>query len=274
MEAEIARLRRELRHRHRHHLGQRRSGRGDLEDESSDAEAGDGPRVSFLHHSGKKPFLSLHEHYPAVNVKYFKQIYWGTFQPSKSMRLAHDALAWSTTPKGKKDKDEATPDSANMVQLFRCFEVYAHAICFFAVRPEVALELHDALVRYRIRLMDFSLTFSFESIRTYHYAFMGDRILRGRDDPAAWLSDGYHFRQYLVPKPPKQLQANLPGKPSASGGFLSCNKFNAGECSRTNCKYPHICSVCQLGHPAKECRSRPVASNSNSVPLGSRITAP
>ena len=114
-----------------------------------------------------------------------QQIYWGTFLPSKSMRLAHDALAWSTTPKGKKDKDEATPDSANMVQLLRCFEVYAHAICFFAARPQVALELHDALVRYRIRLMDFSLTFSFESIRTYHYAFMGDRILRGQDDPAA-----------------------------------------------------------------------------------------
>ena len=193
------------------------------------------------------------------------------------MRLAHDALSWSTTPKAKKDKDDVTPESTNMVQLLRCFEVYAHAICFFAARPHVALAMHDALVRYQIRLMDFSLTYYFESVWTYHYAFMANRILRGQDDPVAWLSDDYQCQHYLIPKPPKQLQANSAGKTSASSaskGVLSCNKFNAGECSRTNCKYPHICSLCQHNHPAKECRSRPVASNSNSVPLGNRITAP
>ena len=261
--AENTRLRKELRHRYR-------SRKDDSGDESSDSEAGEGPRVSFLHHdAGKRPFLSLHEHYPAVNIKYFKQIYWGTFHPSKSMKLAHDALTWSSTPKAKKDNE---PES--MVQLLRCFEVYGHAICFFASRPEVALELHEALVRYRVRLMEFSLYFSFDSIRTYHYSFMAKRILSRQDDPVAWLAEDYRCQHYLIPKPHKQLQANLPGKSSAPGGVLSCNKFNAGECSRTNCKYPHICSLCQHNHPAKECRSRPVASNSNSVPLGNRITAP
>ena len=204
-------------------------------------------------------------------------------QPSKSMRLAHDALTWSTTPKGKKDKDDATPESSNMVQLLRCFEVYGHAICFFAARPHVALQLHDALVRYRVRLMDFSLTYNFASIRTYHYAFMAKRILSRQDDPIAWLSEDYQCQHYLVPKPSQQMQANLPGRSSASGGyqasaaggFLSCNRFNAGDCNRTNCKYPHICSACQHGnHPARECKSRQVTSNSNSVPLGNRITAP
>lgn len=81
------------------------------------------------------------------------------------MRLAHNAFAWSTTPKGKKDKDDATPDSGDTVELLRCFEVYAHAICFFAARAHVALELHDALIRYRIRLMDFSLMYRFDSVR-------------------------------------------------------------------------------------------------------------
>ena len=283
LEAENARLRKELRHhRHRNHSRQRR--RDDSDDDSSDTEQGDGPRVYFLHHhAGNKPFLSLHEHYPTVNIKYFKQIYWGTFQPSKSMRLAHDALAWSTTPKGKKDKDDVTPESSNMVQLLRCFEVYGYAICFFTARPHVALQLHDALVRYRLRLMDFSLHFTFVSIRTYHYAFMAKRMLSRQDDPVAWLSEDYECQHYLVIKTSQQLQANLPGRPSASGGyqtpasggFLSCNRFNAGDCNRTNCKYPHICSACQHGnHPARECKSRQVASNSNSVPLGSRITAP
>ena len=105
-------------------------------------------------------------------------------------------------------------------------------------------------------------------------AFMGDRILRGQDNPVTWISDDTHCRQYLIPKPPKQLQANLPRKTSASGGFLSCNKFNAGNCNSTNCQDPHICSVCQHNHAAKECRSRPAASNSNSVPLGNRVMAP
>ena len=205
LEAEYARLRRELRHhRHRpHHSRQRRSGRDDSEDDSSDSEAGDGRRVSFLHHHAcSKTFLSLYVHYPAVNMKYFKQIYWGTFRPSESMRLVHDA--WSTTHKGKKDKDDATPEPSNMVQLLRCFDVYTHAICFFAARPHTALQLHEALLRYRVRLMDFSLRYYFDSIRTYHYVFMANRILRGQDDPVAWLSEDYGCKLYLVPKPPKQ----------------------------------------------------------------------
>ena len=80
------------------------------------------------------------------------------------------------------------------------------------------------------KTLDFSLMYRFDSVRTYQYASMGDRILRGLDDPVTWISDDTHCRQYLIPKPPKQLQANMPGKTSASGGFLSCNKFNAGNC--------------------------------------------
>ena len=184
------------------------------------------------------------------------------------MKLAYNTLTWSTVPKVKKDKEE--PES--MVQLLRCFEVYGYTICFFATRPYVALELHEALVRYRVRLIEFSLHSSFNSIRIYHYTFIAKRILSRQDDPIVWLLEDYRCQHYLIPKPNKQLQANLPGKSSAPNG-LSCNKFNVGECSRTNCKYPYICSLYQHNHPIKECRSRPIVSNSNLVPLGSRITA-
>ena len=135
--------------------------------------------MSFLHHVDNKPFLTIHNHYPAVHQKYFTQIYYRTFQPGKSMRLSHNALTWSTTPKGKKDKDDVTPNPADMVELLRSFEVYYYAICFFAARPYIALNLHNALVRYRIRLMDFSLIYRFNSVRVYHYTFIGDRILKG-----------------------------------------------------------------------------------------------
>ena len=87
-----------------------------------------------------------------------------------------------------------------MVQLLRCFEVYVHAICYFAARPNVALDLHEALIRYRVRLMDFSLHYSFISIRNYHYAFMSKRILSRQDDPVVWLSEDQECRQYLTSK--------------------------------------------------------------------------
>ena len=73
--AEIARLRHKLRNR-RHQSSRRKE---DSETESEDSEAGDRPRVSFLQHAGNKPFLTIYKHYPAVNIKYFKQIYYGSF---------------------------------------------------------------------------------------------------------------------------------------------------------------------------------------------------
>ena len=107
-------------------------------------------------------------------------------------KSAHNALAWSTTPKGKKDKDEVTPNPADMVELLRSFEVYIYTICFFAARPHVALELHNTLVRYHIRLIDFSLIYRFDSVRIYHYTFIGDRILNTQDDPIAWITEDYY----------------------------------------------------------------------------------
>ena len=70
------------------------------------------------------------------------------------------------------------PDLADMTELLRVFEVYVYVICFFAARPYVALELYEALTRYRIRLLDFSLIYRFDSVRTYYYTFMGNRILK------------------------------------------------------------------------------------------------
>ena len=187
LEAENAQLRKKLRQHHRRSR-QRRS-RDDSEDDSFGSSDEEGNRkVSFVHqqhhHTGNKPFLALHDIYPSVNIKYFKQIYWGTFKPSQSMRLVPDEITWNSTTKGKKDKDEKEPEAANMVQLLHCFDVYSLALCKFAARPHVALDLHEALLQYRGRLTEFSLTYQFDSVRVYHYAFMTKRIFRGQDDPS------------------------------------------------------------------------------------------
>ena len=46
----------------------------------TDKEEGEGPRVSFVHTVGIQPFLNLHNRYRTVEIKYFKQIFFGTFR--------------------------------------------------------------------------------------------------------------------------------------------------------------------------------------------------
>lgn len=136
------------------------------------------------------------------------------------MALAHDALALSTIYKPKKGKDETIPDSVDMTEFLRSFaKVYTHTICFFAARPHVALELHKDLIRYRIRLMDLSLIYRFDSVRTYHYAFMGRRMLSAQDDPIAWRSEDYNCTYYLIPRPKQAVQTNSAGKGTATSSM-------------------------------------------------------
>ena len=264
---ENARLRRKLKHRRRSRNARKSrskrhdnssDGRNDSSDNSSsesetESESEEEPRNSFKHYKkGRKPFLTLHEHYPAVDVKYFKQIYFNDFKPRNLMRLAHNSLVWGTTAKEKKGKNELTVDPTDMIELLRPFEVYAHAICFFAARPYVALELHEALMNYRIRLMEFSAIYTFKSVRTYQYAFMGDRVLKGQDDPEGWLDDSYRYRQYLVPRPvTSNTTGNIPGNVSTAG--MTCNNFNRGKCNKTSCIYSHVCSTCHQAHSASIC---------------------
>ena len=283
-EEEIARLKEQLRygryrpHKSRSHRHRRRQ--DESSSESEDSEAGVGPRVSFKQDPiGNQPFLSLHEHYRAVDIKWFKQIYFGTFKPKYLQNLSHTYAHWSVTTKSSK-KDEDTINAANMMQLLRCFEVYAHAICYFAARPHVALKLHEALISYRIRLSDFSGVYRFDSIRIYHYSFMAARILHGQDDPVAWATENPTIFQYLVPKATtavdsKAYSGNAAGKSTTAGGNGTCNNFNNGHCSYERCKYSHICSICQQNHSALTCtKTRTPASNTNFTPLGNRVTRP
>ena len=128
------------RRRHRHYIS----------DSSSDSEEGDWPRVSFVHANGTKPFLSLHKRFHAVNIKYFKQIFFGTFKSDHLTKLSHGY----TTRAVNEDPQEAS----GMVHLLRCLEVYSQAIAFFA-HPAVESSLHRALSDYRIHLSELSVNY-------------------------------------------------------------------------------------------------------------------
>lgn len=89
----------------------------------------------------------------------------------------------------KEKKNEVVPEVSGLNQLLRCFEVYAAAICYFAARPHVALQIEEALRDYRIRVSDFAIYYRFESIRSYHYAYMSARMFNGQDIPTAWSTE-------------------------------------------------------------------------------------
>ena len=158
--------------------------------------------MSFLHQEeGNKPFLKLHERYRAVSIKYFKQIFFGTFLPKDLPKLAAGYATWTAEIKSRKKEDEEEVQGVDgLTQLLRCFYVYRQAICHFAARPHVALKLHEALIDYRIRLSDFSAHYQFDSIKTYHYAFMAARLLNGQDDPIAWITEDRVCYNYLIRK--------------------------------------------------------------------------
>ncbi|KAF6225056.1 hypothetical protein HO133_010251 [Letharia lupina] len=146
-------------HRHRHS----NTSNSDLFDSKSDWEERRG--VPFRYIEDKKPFLSIAKRFRSVNVKYFKQIFFGTFKTKNFAKLAHIY----TTP-AKEDKDVNGHN-----HMMHCFHVYSVAAGRFA-HVSVKEGLNEALHAYAIRLLRLPITYRFNSILAYHLAFVTARI--------------------------------------------------------------------------------------------------
>ena len=158
---------------------------------SSDSEQGHSRRVSFLHAEGTQPFLHLHKRYRSVDIKYFKQIFLGTFKSKNLMKLGQRYTKWSNTESSRRPN--------GMLELLRCFEVYGQAICYYA-HPDVALQLQEALSDYRCRLIVLSNTYEFNSINEYHNTVIETNMFRGQDDPMSWSTRDEHCSKLLARK--------------------------------------------------------------------------
>ena len=132
--------------------------------------------VLFIHVEGTYPFLALHDRYRNVEVKYFKQIFFGTFRPINLFKLVQRVVI--------RPCDDGTYESKRVVQLLQAFEVYNQAVCHYA-HWTTALRLQLALLDYRFRLTELSDTYKFNSIREYNSTFMTTRTLHSQDDPKA-----------------------------------------------------------------------------------------
>lgn len=210
-------------------------------DSSTDSEDGKRPKVSFLDQDKGTQDQALRELafvFPTVVLKYFKQIYYGTFQPENLTKLGQ----------GMADKmsSDTAQEVREMVHLGHCMEVYSQIVLQFA-HPTQLRKLQRALAKYRIRLAELSATYKFESVREYNATFLRQRILLGQDDPIAWSVIDSEISDRLV----RKAGSNETPKHASGAAFKSlphglgiCHNFNEGRCTREHCKYSHICLNC------------------------------
>lgn len=242
---------RHRRHRHRYSGGT-----------SSDSSP---ERNAFKHHRhGEDPISSIFLRYPTVEKKWFKKVFYGQLNPTQLTKFSTDL-----SPRNP-DKEKDVEDAKSISHLMRCFEVYGQAICYFSA-PPINYQLQEALSDYRIKLSEFAMHYTFESVRTYHYSFMQNRINIAQDSPSGWRDNGIDIRHKLVAKPvhtpntTSYKQGSL-ASAASSGSEGFCRNFQEGKCTRASCRYQHLCSTCNGSHGASTCKISPA----NATAMGSR----
>ena len=163
-----------------------------------------------------------------------------------------------------------------MSHLLLYLEVYGQILLHFSAKA-VLDPLQQSLSQYRVRLLEILVIYKFDSIRIYNAAFMRVRILLGQDDVTAWGLEDRRCSDLLVRKMGLGETSKAPTN-AASKSFPSvgiCRNFNEGRCTRDQCKYSYICSICQHSHPANICqKASTAASATNLTPLGNRVSRP
>ena len=98
-----------------------------------------------------------------------------------------------------RDTIEAPQDVKGMAHMLLCMEIYGQIVLHFFNSAILGL-LQEALLKYRVRLIEMSVIYKFDSIKTYNAIFMRTRILLGQDDPQVWAREDEHCRDLLVRK--------------------------------------------------------------------------
>ncbi|KAI5786232.1 hypothetical protein FPQ18DRAFT_308784 [Pyronema domesticum] len=107
---------------------------------------------------------------------------------------------------------------------------------------------------------------TFSSVLLYHFNFHNMRLQKDAYDPVGW--DAAEISRFHILHP-NQRTAQDPfasehkAKSQATGSkpygraMPTCTKYNKGECSHKNCKYPHVCSYCMYpSHTVQQCNKK------------------
>ena len=188
-------------------------------------------------------------------------------------RLVRDHLPASD----EKDEDCNIIDTKSMLHLIRTFLIYCQIIIELS-RAEVRLPLQAALATYQDRLCEYSMHFTFESIRSYHFQFHERRIAEGIDDLTGWrIPDSELHTIELIrksvhsgwgagsaKKPSQWSGGSKEGNEDVKPNIPICFKYNRGTCESHSCRYKHVCLECGGPHGQPQCAKR---SNPNGQPL-------
>ena len=220
------------------------------------------PRVSFTHILGTNPppfSPNLLKYFPAINRKYFTEIFRGVFNVENLHKLANDFSARTSL-----GENEGVSEPKGLSHLLRCFEAYCQIVLEFssdqAYRP-----LQFAMSQYRIHLHLLLAQHTFESVAAFHRTFVYARICEGQDNPQGWVTiDPIIEQNHLVRKGAE----NSKPKAKDSSGWITvptgyCRKFNLSlPCP--GCAYKHTCFHCQSpDHAGKACPT----SSTNRTPI-------
>ena len=243
----------------------------------------------------------LSRRYPAIDETHFKAIKENKFRPINVVKLSTDVVldrskvkiltVGSDVALEAREEDAIANELKSVSHLIRCFILYMNILLHFTHN---ALEkpLRIGMLAYAEQLWSFSSSYTFESIRNYHFLFHQLRTKRGLDDGALWAEGDRDLERKLRLKP-TQPDSNPAFKRSNTGASTGqfraptstantghdpnqqiCNRFNNGLDCWGHCKYRHVCIVCYGLHRGKDCRSSNPKVTDNQPFQGTTPTGP
>ncbi|CCX31252.1 Protein of unknown function [Pyronema omphalodes CBS 100304] len=147
----------------------------------------------------------------------------------------------------------------------QALNLYMYVMLHFAP-ADVQVPLALAFFNYTYHLYDLFKRNTFSSVLLYHFNFHNMRLQKDAYDPVGW--DAAEISRFHILHP-NQRTAQDPfasehkAKSQATGSkpygraMPTCTKYNKGECSHKNCKYPHVCSYCMYpSHTVQQCNKK------------------
>ena len=231
-----------------------------------------------FHAEGASPmFHSLIARFPMVDTEHFKNIRDNKFKVENIIKLSTEYE--SVQPKNKylrigsteveyREEDALASDARGITHLLRAFLIYCQIVIHIA-HAGTQMELQAAMHVYIDQLLGWSLLYTFESIRQFHFGFHKSRLVEGVDDPRGWRtpnrgSEERNLRRkidYNAGPDLRRTQStnSLVQRMSSQDdqrGIAACRRYNNGGDWPSNCTFRQVCASCGRQHTQRDCRMR------------------
>ena len=103
---------------------------------------------------------------------------------------------------------------------------------------------------YQTRLISFSQTYIWDSIREFHLIFHQTQIITGVDDVMSWQVVDCDLKTHILKHRPLIVKASSSTLKSASVtvSFRVCFKYNNSQKCWPDCYFHHVCAFCSKSH--------------------------